>query len=89
MAKTGAKTDSAKAGNVSFSKVQAGEASNPAGSESAPHIEPQAAAPEADVAATPPSPTPAAPPTIEAQAEEAQTESNAAPTSDTADAASV
>ena len=68
--------------------AQVGEASNPAGSESAPQTESQTAAPEADVNARPPSPIPAATPTSEAQAEEVQTESTAAPNLGTADAAS-
>ena len=67
---------------------QAGEASNPAGSEFMPQTESQTAAPEADVIAKPPSPTPAATPTEEAQAAEAQTESAAAPNSAAVDAAS-
>ena len=89
VAKTDAAADPAKAGKASLVNVQAGEASNPVGSESAPQTESQSAAPEADVIVTPPSPTPAATSTSEAQAEEIQTETNAAPTSNTADAASV
>ena len=88
-AKTGDAANPAKAGKASLVNVQAGEASNPAGSESVPQTESQSTAPEADILVTPPSPAPPATSTNEAQAGEIQTESNAAPTSGTADAASV
>ena len=87
MAKTGAEADSAKASKVSSSNVEAGEASDPAGSESAPQVEPQAAAPEADVVIPPPSSTAAAPPSVEAQTEAIPTDSAAAPNPDNAEAA--
>ena len=88
-AKTGATAASAKAGKVSSSNVKAGEAWNPAGSESVPQTESQSAMPEADVIVTPPSPTPAATSMSEAQTEEARPESAAAPNADSADAAAV
>ena len=87
-AKTGASADPAKTGEASSMNEEAGEASNPAGSEFTPQAESQTAAPEADVIAKPPSPTPAATPTEEARAEEAQSESASAPNSATVDAAS-
>ena len=80
--RSGVKADSAKAGKTSSSNVETGEASNLAGSESAPHVEPQGAAPEAEVIVTPPSSTPTAPSTGEAQAKEIRSESAAAPNSE-------
>ena len=68
---------------------EAGESLNPAGSEFTPRTESQMAAPEADVIAKPPSPTPAATPSQEAQAEETHAESTADTNSDTADAATI
>ena len=87
MTKAGTEADSAKASKVSSSNVEAGEASNPAGSESAPHAEPQAAAPEVEVTITPPGSTPAATSITGAQTEEIRPESAAAPNSESTDAA--
>ena len=53
-------TDVAKTGETSTVNVEAGEASNPAGSESAPQTESQPAAPEASDVAKPASPAPTA-----------------------------
>ena len=83
-AKTGGKADSAKASKAA-SNIELGEASNPAGSESAPRVEPQAAAPESGATVTPPSIV--TPPSTEAQPEEPPTGSAAAPNSDTNNAA--
>ena len=73
-AKTGASSDPAKTGETSSRNEQAGEASDPAGSESMPQTESQMATPEASDIAKPPSPTPAAAPTEEAHAEETHAE---------------
>ena len=88
-AKTGASSDVAKTGETSSVNEQAGEASNPAGSESAPQTESQTAIPEASDIAKPLSPTPAAAPTEEAHAEEAHTEPAPETDSATADAATI
>ena len=80
--------DPAKTGEASSVNDQAGEASNPAGSELTPQTESQTAAPEANVIAKPSSPTPAATPTAEAQTEEPQAESAADPNLATVDATS-
>ena len=81
VSKTGAKADSAKAGKTT-ANIETGEASNPAGSESAPHVEPQASAPESRVIVTPPGSSAAEP-----QPEEPPTDSAAAPNADTNEAA--
>ena len=86
VSKTGATADSAKASKT-ISNIETGEASNPAGSESAAHVEPQATAPEAEVTVTPPGSTPAATSTTEAQTEEIRPESAAAPNSENINAA--
>ena len=85
-AKTGGKTHPAKASKAA-SNVELGEASNPAGSESAPRVGTQAAAPEAGTTVTPPSPRAAEPPSIEAHPEDPQAESAAALNTETNNAA--
>ena len=75
--------DAAKTGETSSVNEQAGEASNPAGFEPAPHTESQPAAPEAGDATKPSSPAPDA-----ATAEEPTAESNPATDQATASAAS-
>jgi hypothetical protein len=79
-----ATSDTAKTSKAT-SNIEPGEASNPAGSESAPRVEPQAAAPESGATVTPPSIV--TPPSTEAQPEEPPTGSAAAPNSDTNNAA--